>query len=178
MYLFKIYIGLPVALFYSLITSFLLLSYFQNKKKTNMLLFCVGVLHLSFLFLMPMMCLTIILLPTEDYIFQYNEKVYSYIINIISYANHALNKIIYPIIKIYCQSGYISIKYKLFHISLKDWILEFFDLWYSIILIIVSLILREISEEQANVFEFLLNYLNILDLIKVYLEISYSIGNL
>jgi hypothetical protein len=178
MYLFNIYVGLPVAFFYSLITSYILLSYFQNKKKTNMLLFYFGVLHLSFLFLMPIICITIVLLPTEDFLIQYNEKVYSYIIDIISYANHALNKLIYPIIKIYCQSGYISAKYKFIHISLKDWILEFFDFWYSIIIIIVSLILRAVSEEQANVFEFLLNYLNILDLIKVYIEIAYSIGNL
>jgi hypothetical protein len=127
---------------------------------------------------MPIICITIVLLPTEDFLIQYNEKVYSYIIDIISYANHALNKLIYPIIKIYCQSGYISAKYKFIHISLKDWILEFFDFWYSIIIIIVSLILRAVSEEQANVFEFLLNYLNILDLIKVYIEIAYSIGNL
>jgi hypothetical protein len=127
---------------------------------------------------MPVMCMTIVLLPTEDYLFQYNEKIYSYTIDIISYANHALNKIIYPIIKIYCQSGYISTKSKFTHISLKDWILEFFDFWYSILILIISLILRAISEEHANVFEFILNYLNILDLIKVYLEISYSIGNL
>ena len=128
---------------------------------------------------MPIMCMTIVLLPSEtNILIQYNEKIYSYIIDTISYANHALNKIVYPIIKIYCQSGYISAKYKLIHISLKDWILEFFELWYSIILIIVSLILRQISEEQANIFEFLLNYLNILDLIKVYIEIAYSIGNL
>ena len=52
---------------------------------------------------MPIMCITIVLLPTEDIFFQYNDKLYSYIINIITYANHALNKIIYPFIKIYYE---------------------------------------------------------------------------
>ena len=56
--------------------------------------------------------------------------------------------------------------------------LEFFDLWYAIIILIISLILRQISEKYANFLDFLLNYLNILDLNKVYIEISYSIGNL
>ena len=178
MYLFHFYVGLPVAFLYSLITSYLLLNYFQNKEKTNMILFYIGFLHLSSLFFMPIICLTIVLLQTEEILFQYNEKAYSYIIDIISYINHALNKIIYPIIKIYCQSGYISTKYKFLHISYKDWILEFFDFWIFIIGLIVSLILRAISEIHANIFDFLLNYLNILDLIKVYIEIAYSIGNL
>ena len=120
MYFFHIYIGLPVAFLYSLIISYILLSYFQNKEKTNMLLFYIGVIHLSSLFIMPMMCMTIVLLPTEDYFFQYNEKVYSYIIDTISYVNHALNKIVYPIIKMYCQSGYISTTYKFINISFKD----------------------------------------------------------
>jgi len=178
MYFFHIYIGLPVAFLYSLIISYILLSYFQNKEKTNMLLFYIGVIHLSSLFIMPMMCMTIVLLPTEDYFFQYNEKVYSYIIDTISYVNHALNKIVYPIIKMYCQSGYISTTYKFINISFKDWIWEFKELWYSITMVIVSLILRQISEEYSNTLEFLLNYLNIYDLITVYIEIAYSIGNL
>ena len=74
MYFFHTYIGLPVALLYSLITSFFLLSYFQNKEKTNIILFYIGVVHLSSLFLMPIMCFTIVLLPTEDIFFQYNDK--------------------------------------------------------------------------------------------------------
>ncbi len=178
MYVCHIYVGLPIAVLYSLIASYLLLSYFQNKKKTNMFLFCIGVLHLSSLFIMPLLCFTIIFLPTKDIFLQYNEKVYTYIIDIISFANHALNKIIYPIIKIYCQSGYISSIYKFMHFSLKDWILELNSFWLSLIGIIISFILKQISEEYENQFEFLLNYLNILDLISVYIEIAYSIGNL
>ena len=178
MYLCHTYVGLPVALLYSLITSFFLLSYFQNKEKTNIILFYIGVVHLSSLFLMPIMCITIVLLPTEDLFLQYNDKLYFYIINIISYANHALNKVIYPFIKIYYESGYISTKDKFMHISLKDWIIEFSQFLLLIIGIIVFLILGLISEKYSDIFVFLLNYLNILDLIKVYLEISYSIGNL
>ena len=178
MYLFNIYAGLPVAALYGLFTSYFLLSYFQNKEKTNMLLFYIGVIHLSSLFIMPSLCLTIVLLPTQDLFFQYNEKVYSYTIEIITYINHALNKIIYPLVKMYCQSGYISTKYKFTKISFKDWVFEFSDLWLSIIGIIVSLIIGAISKEMANALEFLLNYLNILDLTKVYIEIGFSIGTL
>ena len=178
MYLIHYYVGLPVGFLYSLIISYLLLGYFQNKEKTNMLLFCIGVLHLSFLFLMPIMCLTIVLLPLEGIFFQYNEKSYSYIIEIITYVNHALNKLIYPIIKVYCQSGYISAKYKFRSLSFCDWLLEFFDLWYFIIVFIVTAILKLISEKYANALEYILDYLNLLDLIKVYIEICYSVGNI
>jgi hypothetical protein len=44
--------------------------------------------------------------------------------------------------------------------------------------LIVYLILQQISEEYINLIESLLIYLNILDLISVYIEISYSIANL
>ena len=178
MYVCHIYVGLPIAILYSLFASYLLLSYFQNKKKTNMFLFCIGVLHLSSLFIMPLLCFTIIYLPTKEIFLQYNEKVYSYVIDIISYVNHALNKLIYPIIKIYCQSGYISAKYKFTHISLKDWLLELNAFWLLLIGLIVYVILKQTSEEYIDLIESLLIYLNILDLISVYIEISYSIAYL
>ena len=164
MYFFHYYVGLPVAFFYSLLTSYFLLSYFQDKKKTNMFLFCIGVLHLSSLFIMPVLCFTIVLLPTNDLFFEYNEKAYSFIIEAISYTNHVLNKFIYPIIEIYLTSGYISARYKFLHISLKEWILNLNAYWLTVIGLIIHAIFVDFYE---NTLEFLLNYLNIMDLINV-----------
>ena len=118
---------------------------------------------------------TIVLLPTNDLFFEYNEKAYSFIIEIISYTNHVLNKFIYPIIEIYLTSGYISARYKFLHISLKEWILNLNAYWLTVIGLIIHAIFVDFYE---NTLKFLLNYLNIMDLINVYFEIAYSLVNL
>ena len=175
MFIAHYYVGLPVAFFYSLVTSFFLLYYFLNLKKTNKFLFIIGVIHLSSLFLMPIMCCTLVLLPVNDLFIDYNDKTYRLIINIISYSNHVLNKLVYPFIEIYCSSGYISIFKKLFCLSIKQWIIDLFGIWYSIILIILYFFFKNFYD---NTFEFLLNYLNILDLAKIYIEIGYALGSI
>ena len=103
------YVGLPIAFLYNLVVSFLLLYYFLNFKKTNKFLFVVGVIHLSSLLLMPIMCCTLVILQINDLFIDYNDRAYRLIINIISYTNHVLNKLAYPFIEIYYSSGYISI---------------------------------------------------------------------
>ena len=169
------YIGLPIAFLYSLVISFFLLYYFLDFKKTNKFLFTIGVIHLSSLFLMPIMCLTLVLLPENTLFIDYNDRVYRLIINIISYTNHVLNKLVYPFIEIYCSSGYITKFYKLFRLSIKQWIIDLFGIWYSILLIILYFFFRNFYD---NTFEFLLNYLNILDLVKIYIEIGYALGSI
>ena len=86
---------------------------------------------------MPIMCCTLVLLPMNDPFIDYNDKTYRLIINIISYANHVLNKLVYPFIEIYCSSGYISKCNKLFRLSIKQWIIDLYGIWYSILLIIL-----------------------------------------
>ena len=163
------YVGIPISFLYSLILSFLVLSYFLNKEKTNILLFIIGVIHLGALFLMPMLCLVLVLLPTKDTILEFNEPFYQLTIDIISYANHILNKLIYPMVVAYCSSGYISIYKKLLYRSLKDWIFDFSDSWIGLI----GAIIVAFCSKAENI----LDYLNILDLIKIYREIGYSIAS-
>ena len=164
------YVGIPISFLYSLILSFLVLYYFLNKEKTNILLFIIGVIHLGALFLLPMLCFVLVLLPTGDTILEFNEPFYQLTIDIISYANHILNKLIYPIVVAYSSSGYISIYKKLLYRSLKDWIFDFLDSWIGLIGAIIIAICSEA--------EYILDYLNILDLITVYIEIGYSIASL
>ena len=95
------------------------------------------------------------------FFFEYNEKAYSFIIEIISYTNHVLNKFIYPIIEIYLTSGYISARYKFLHISLKECIINLNAYWLTVIGLIIHAIFVDFYE---NTLEFLLNYLNIMDL--------------
>jgi len=175
MFLAHYYVGLPVVFLYSLFISFFLLYYFVNLKITNKFLFFIGVIHLTSLFLMPVMCCTLVLLPVNDLFIDYNDKVYRLIINIISYTNHVLNKLVYPFIEIYCSSGYISIFNKLCRLSAKQWIIDLFGIWYTILLIILYFFFKNFYD---NTFEFLLNYLNILDLAKIYIEIGYALGSL
>ena len=175
MFLAHYYIGLPFSFAYSLIISFFLLKYFQDSKKTNTLLFIIGVIHLSSLFLMPIMCCTLVLLPVDEPFIEYNDLVYRRIIKIITYSNHVLNKLIYPMIEIYCSSGYISFFKKLFCCSIKQLLVDLFNFWYSIALMIIYLLFKNFYD---NTFDFLLNYLNILDLVNIYLEIGYSLGSI
>ena len=168
------YVGLPIAFLYNLVVFFFLLYYFLNFKKTNKFLFVVGVIHLSSLLLMPIMCCTLVILQINDLFIDYNDRAYRLIINIISYTNHVLNKLVYPFIEIYYSSGYISIFYKLFNLSIKQWIIDLFGIWYTILLIILYFFFKNFYD---NTFEFLLNYLNILDLAKIYFEIGYSLGS-
>ena len=170
------YVGLPISFAYSLVISFFVLYYFLDMNKTNKFLFIIGIVHLSSLFLMPIMCFTLVLLPTRNVpVVDYNDLVYRRIINIISYTNHVLNKLVYPMVKIYCSSGYISIFHKIFHISLKELFLDLFGIWYSIFLIIIYFIFKNFYD---NTFQFLLNYLNILDLLTFYFEIGFSLGSI
>jgi len=169
------YVGLPIVFIYSLIISFFLLYYFLNLRITNKFLFIIGVIHLSSLFVMPIMCFTLVLLPVNNLFIDYNDKTYRLIINIISYTNHVLNKLVYPFIEIYCSSGYISTFNKLCHLSIKQWIIDLFGIWYTIILIILYFCFKKFYD---NYFEFLLNYLNILDLAKIYIEIGYALGSI
>ena len=105
MFLAHYYIGLPFSFAYSLIISFFLLKYFQDSKKTNTLLFIIGVIHLSSLFLMPIMCFTLVLLPTGDVpVIDYNDLAYRRIINISAYTNHVLNKLVYPMVRKRCTT--------------------------------------------------------------------------
>ena len=170
------YVGLPISFAYSLVISFFLLYYFLNMNKTNKFLFIIGVVHLSSLFLMPIMCFTLVLLPTGNVpVVEYNDVAYRRIINIISYTNHVLNKLVYPMVKIYCSSGYISKFHKIFHISLKELFLDLLGIWYSILLIILYFFFRKFYD---NTFQFLLNYLNIFDLLTFYFEIGFSLGSI
>jgi hypothetical protein len=147
------YVGLPISFAYSLVISFFVLYYFIDMKKTNKFLFIIGIIHLSSLFLMPIMCFTLVLLPTGDVpVIDYNDLVYRRIINIISYTNHVLNKLVYPMVKIYCSSGYLSIFHKIFHISIKQLIIDLFGIWYSIFLIIIYFIFKKFYD---NTFQFL-----------------------
>ena len=174
MFLAHYYVGLPVVFLYSLVISFFLLYYFLNLQKTNKFLFIIGVIHLSSLFSMPIMSCTLVLLPANVLFIDYNDKVYRLIINIISFTNHVLNKLIYPFIEIYCSSGYISAFNKLCHLSIKQWIIDLFGIWYTILLLILYFFFKNFYD---NYFDFLLNYLNILDLAKIYIEIGYSLGS-
>ena len=174
MFLAHYYIGLPIAFAYSLAISFFVLYYFTNWKKTNKFFFFLGIIHLSSLFIMPMICCTLVLLPANDLFIDYNDKVYRGIIDGISWANHILNKIIYPICIIYSTSGYVTSCYRFCRLTIKQWIIDLFGIWYSIAMVILYFCFRKFYD---NTLDFLLKYLNILDLVKIYIEIGYALGS-
>ena len=62
-----------------------------------------------------------------------------------------------------------------YHLSIKEWILDLFGIWYTILLIILYFCFKDFYD---NTFDFLLNYLNIIDLLNNYIEVGYSLGNI
>ena len=165
-----IYILLPVAYSYSYLISFLFLKYFRNKSKTNIIIFYISIFHLSFLFFLPGVFIFINWDKNNEY-----KKIFLKIIDIFSYINHSLNKFLYPIIIIYCSSGYITNIYRLFCISIKDLILQLYAFWGGILLLILFIFkgnfLMNIYNDKGKI---LLSFLNLIDLILIYFEIGYS----
>ena len=118
---------MPVAIIgyvYSFFISLFYLNYYRNKKYTNCFLFLLNVLHLSLIFCMPI--IAYVTLTNEEALKPIKESKMCFLaIKIINMTNHVLNKLFYPLVVVYYQSGYMSIKNIFTHITFSDIFWEF-----------------------------------------------------
>jgi hypothetical protein len=173
---------MPVAIIgyvYSFFISLFYLNYYRNKKYTNCFLFLLNVLHLSLIFCMPI--IAYVTLTNEEALKPIKESKMCFLaIKIINMTNHVLNKLFYPLVVVYYQSGYMSIKNIFTHITFSDIFWELYAYPFIIIILIIYFPLKEeiMSVYQNDELLYFLNYLNILDLILTYFEIGFSCGSL
>ena len=178
---YEFYGILPATFIYSFIFSFAFLFYFRNEKKSDCLIFGIAVIHLGIIFATPVIVLMALLNDDEAFKVRFIKDSHkcSLFIEIVSYINHGLNKVFYPFLIYYNESGFISPCFKIFPITFKGWFNFFIDLWViplAIILGIVFFIFKEqILDIYINFGTYFLNYLNILDLIFYYYEFGFSI---
>lgn len=95
---FSIAGALPASLVYSFIIAFCILYYFSRKKENpkGWIIFIIATLHLSLVFVLPVIVL-MVLHPGDERITFENDPKKSYIaITYLSYLNHVLNKVVYP----------------------------------------------------------------------------------
>ena len=178
---YEFYAILPATFFYSFICSYVFLNYFRNEKKTDCLMFGIAVTHLAIIFVTPVIVLMALLNDDEAFTVRFIKDSHkcSLFIEIVSYINHALNKLFYPAYIFYLESGFISTGFKIFPLTFKGWFNLFVDLWVipcAIILGIIFFIFKQqILDIYNNFGTYFLNYLNILDLILYYYEFGFSI---
>ena len=164
---------------YSFIISFFFLNYFRNNKFSNCFIFIINVLHMTLIFLMPI--LVYMTITTEKSLFYIKESDKCFqMIKYINMVNQALNKLIYPLMVVYYRSGFLTLKNKFTNITFSD---VFYELYAYIFIIIIAIIYFPLKEELMDIYHndellYFLNYLNILDLIYTYFEIGYSCGSL
>ena len=182
--IYELYPSLPATFFYSLILSFIFLYYFSRKKENikSWIIFIIATIHLALAFSLPVILIISLMGKMDDFgdIYFKNEPEKSaFIIKIVQFANHGLNKLIYPLCVVYYESGFISLKYKIIPISCKAWLHWLLELWIVPIVIILGILFFPFQEQildfYDNVFVYFLNYLNILDLVNLYFELGFSI---
>ena len=178
---YEFYGILPATLVYSLIFSFGFLFYFKKEKNSDCFISGIVIIHLAIIFVTPVIVLMALFNDDEAFKVRFIKDSYkcSLFIEIVSYINHGLNKLFYPGYIFYKESGFISTCFKIFPITFKAWFNFLIDLWVipcAIILGIIFLIFKEqILDIYDNFGTYLLNYLNILDLILYYYEFGFSI---
>ena len=173
---------LPASFVYSFIIAFFFLKYFSKKKENNKswIIFIVATLHLSLIFVLPVIIL-IVLEQRENISIKFENNVTKWELSfkIMSITNHILNKLVYPASIIYYESGFVSNCYKFIPLTFKGWINWVSNLWIIPVLIILGiaylLYKEEILDYYKNVLVYYLNYLNIIDLINLYFELGFSI---
>ena len=152
---------LPATIIYSFLMSFFFLYYFG-------IIFIIATLHLTLVFLLPVIIFMVLYPEDEDIAFENDVKNSTLAIEIVTMTNHVLNKLVYPFCIVYYESGFLSLKYKNFPITCKGWIYWVMKLWIipaGILLAIALFIFKdEILGYYNNVLVFYLNYLNIFDL--------------
>ena len=164
---------------YSFLIAFFFLNYYRNRKYMNCFIFLLNVLHLSLIFFFPL--IAYITLTREKSLEPVKDDNKCFLtIKIINIANHVLNKLIYPLIVIYCKSGYITFLNKFTHVTFSDVFYELYAYPFIIIILIIYFPLKDQLLEIYNDDDLLyfLNYLNILDLLMTYFEIGFSCGSL
>ena len=173
---------LPASFVYSFIIAYCFLRYFSKEKNDtkSWIIFIVATIHLTFVFVLPIIIL-MVLDQGENIGFKFEDDVTNSALafEIMSITNHILNKIVYPASIIYYESGFISKCYKFIPLTLKGWVNWVKRLWIvpvAIILGIVYLFYKEkILYYYKNVLVYYLNYLNILDLVKLYFELGFCV---
>ena len=181
---YEVYPSLPATFFYSLILSFIFLNYYSRKKENcrSWIIFIIAIIHLALIFTLPVVLIISLMKKMDDFgdiYFKVEPEKSAFIIKIVQFVNHGLNKLIYPLCIVYYESGFISLKYKIFPISCKAWFHWLLELWIVPIVIILGILFfpfqKEILDFYDNVFVYFLNYLNIYDLICLYYELGFSI---
>ena len=172
---------LPASFVYSFLMSFFFLYYFSKVKANwkSSIIFFIAILHLSMVFLLPVIIFAYF---AEDKngneVFEKDVKKTILAIKIVTMTNHALNKLVYPFSIVYYESGFPSLKYKIFPITCKGWVNWFLKLWVipAVILLGIALLIKkdEILGYYDNVLIYYLNYLNLFDLICMYFEFGFS----
>ena len=164
---------------YSFIISLIFISYYRNRKYSNCFLFFINVLHMSLIFFLPII----------SYISLSNEKLFVLIkdgekcfqtIKMINMVNQVLNKLFYPLVVVYYQSGFVTLKNKITNLTFSDF---FWELYAYAFIIVILILYFPLKEELLSVYHndellYFLNYLNIWDLIYTYFEIGFSCGSL
>ena len=175
---YKIEYVLPAGIFYSFIIAFGFLYYFRKKIENchSWVIFILASLHLSLIFLLPLFVI-FTLSPREMFVPDKGKTTLA--IKIVTITNHVLNKLIYPAAIVYYESGFLSLKYKIFPTTCKGWLHWVINLWVipaAIVLGLAFLCFKDpILNYYDNVLVYYLNYLNIFDLICAYFEFGFSI---
>ena len=172
---------LPASFFYSFHISFFFLLYFSKTKENwkSSIIFFIAILHLSMVFVLPFI---IFLFFAEDetggIYFEKDVKKTILSFKIMTMTNHVLNKLVYPFSIVYYESGFPSLKYKIFPITCKGWLKWVLKLWVipAVILLGIALLIKkdEIMGYYDDVLVYYLNYLNLFDLICMYFEFGFS----
>ena len=113
---------LPATIIYSFLMSFFFLYYFG-------IIFIIATLHLTLVFLLPVIIFMVLYPEDEDIAFENDVKNSTLAIEIVTMTNHVLNKLVYPFCIVYYESGFLSLKYKNFPITCKGWIYWVMKLW-------------------------------------------------
>ena len=100
-------------------------------------------------------------------------------LKIVSYINHGLNKLFYPAVIAIYESGFISNCYKVFPLTLNGCFHTLKHLWFLPLLIISGIICFSFKNEILKLYNdfgiYMINYLNIIDLIFFYFEFGFSL---
>ena len=172
---------LPASFVYSIILSFLFLNYFRDNKKTSWPILIIAILHLAVIFVSPIITLMALMYLDEDLNVEFIKDSHkcSLYLELVSYINHGLNKLVYPYAIVYYESGFISTCYKIFPMTIKGWFNLFKELWIIPLGCVGAIIFFIFKEEILGLYNnfgiYMINYLNILDLVLYYFEFGFCI---
>ena len=171
-------LSIIISYIYSLLTSFLIIRYFRNKKRTNFFVKLITTIHFSFLFFMSELAYMSIEDPQESLSEIDLDKI-NKLIEIISWINYFFSFILYPLTEIYIKSGYFSWFNIYKNVSIKVYLLNYSIIPLTIIVVIIYLIFKDyLIYFYDNIAIFLLNYLNIIELMSIYFEIGFCYSSI